>query len=409
MPLSGPEHFASREDLPAAAAARLEHCAFAYGASYDSYLATEGGREYFFSSGQRGVVGFRRWGRTMQVAGGLLAADADREELLLELIEFASSRRLRLTFFGVVRDDFKLFRQQGFQLTKWGEEPIVVLDETEWKGAAYEWLRRQEKGCQKSGLTFREIDLAADGDDFEQRLAPELEQISHEHLAGTIHRGEMKFFVGQFEPHGLGRRRLFIVESAERIECFVVLNPCLAGGMWAIELFRKRSDAVRGALPFAMLQAMRQLQAEKVPYVSLCLIPFLRCSTKMTGDSFLLRWVSHFMWFFGAALYDAPGMYHFKSRFRPHWREMYIASRPRITALSIAAMGFTWGLFNANPLRVLSHWWRDWRDPNRKSLAEPGWRPERVIRQLKIEPPADNEADQEADAAEARFQEQAGS
>jgi phosphatidylglycerol lysyltransferase len=328
MPLPGPQHFASREDLPASAAARLEHCAFAYGASYDSYLVTEGGREYFFSTARRGVVGFRRQGRDVQVVGGLLAADADREDLLNELVEFVRSRRWRLTFFGVGRNDFKQFRDHGFQITKWGEEPIVLLDETEWKGAAYEWLRRQEKGCQKSGLTFREVDLAAESADYAQRIAPELEQISQEHLAGTIHRREMKFFVGQFEPHALGRRRLFVVESAERIECFVVLNPCLAGAMWAIELFRKRSDAVRGSLPFGMLQAMRQLQAEKVPYVSLSLIPFLRSNAKVAGDSFLMRAVSHCMWRFGAALYDAPGMYHFKSRFRPHWREMYVASLP---------------------------------------------------------------------------------
>jgi phosphatidylglycerol lysyltransferase len=363
----------------------MEHCAFSYGGSYDSYLVTERDREYFFSSGRRGVVGFRRWGRNMQVVGGLLADPADQEQLLVELIEFARQRHWRLTFFGIGRNDFKLYRQHGFQITKSGEEPIVLLDDVQWRGKEYEWLRRQEKSCQKSGLKFREVDTDSNAEEYATRIAPQLEEISREHLAGTVHRREMKFFVGQFEPFALGRRRLFVAESSGRIECFVVLNPCLAGAMWAIEIFRKRKDAVRGIIPYAMLQTMRQLQTEKVPYVSLSLIPWLRMNAKVTGDSLLMRFVGYFMWHCGNSLYDVRGMYHFKSRFRPHWREMYIASLPGLGLSSIAAIGMSWGLLNVSPWRVISHWWRDRLDKNRQSLAKPSWRPERLIRNLRID------------------------
>jgi phosphatidylglycerol lysyltransferase len=385
MPVTiGPEHFPSRDALPADAAERMEHCAFAYGTSYDSYLITERDREYFFSSGRRGVVGFRRWGRKMQVGGGLLADPADQEELLVELLAFARSQRCHLTFFGLGRSDFQLYRQFGFQITKLGEEPIVVLDETEFKGQPYEWLRRQEKSCQKNGLTFREVDPITEGADYANRMAPELESISDEHVAGTVHRREMKFFVGQFEPFALGRRRLFVAETASRIECFLVLNPCLSGGMWAIEIFRKREDAVRGCIPFAMLQVMRQLKMEKARYVSLSLVPWVRYNATVTGDSSLFRLVNHCLWHYGNALYDVRGMYHFKSRFRPHWREMYVASLPAIDWLSVVGIGMSWGLFRVNPLRVVANWWQMRQDTNRKSLAEPPWRPERVIRNLRI-------------------------
>jgi phosphatidylglycerol lysyltransferase len=314
---------------------------------------------------------------------------ADQNQLLMELIEFARRRRWRLTFFGIGRNDFKLYRQHGFQVTKFGEEPIVLLEDTQWRGKEYEWLRRQEKSSQKAGITFREIDPAVEKEAYAAQIAPQLDEISREHLAGTVHRREMKFFVGQFEPFALGRRRLFVAESSGRIECFVVLNPCLAGAMWAIEIFRKRHDAIRGIIPYAMLQTMRQLQAEKVPYVSLSLVPWLRTNAKVTGDSFLMRAVFYFMWHYGNSLYDVRGMYHFKSRFRPHWREMYIASLPGLGISSVAAIGMSWGLLKVNPLRVIGSWWRDLFDKNRKSLAEPAWRPERLIRNLRIDQPAE--------------------
>ena len=378
-----PEHFPSRDVLPADAAARLEHCAFTYGETYDSYLVTEGDREYFFSTGRRGVVGFKCSGWNVQVIGGLLAEPADREELLRQFIEFVRSRRWRLTFFGIGRNSFKLYRRFGFQITKLGEEPIVLLDETEWKGQTYEWLRRQEKGCLKAGLTVREIFPDAEGVTYVDSIAPELELVSREHLQGTLHQREMKFFVGQFEPHNLGRRRLFVAETNSRIECFVVLNPCLEGSMWAIELFRKRSDAARGVIPFAMLQVMRQLKSEQVAYVSLSLVPWVRSHAAVSGDSFLMRFVSHCMWRYFNALYDVRGMYHFKSRFRPHWRELYVASSPRLNWTSIASIAFTWGLFRVNPLRLAKNWWQDFFDSSRKSLAEPPWRPEQLIRDLR--------------------------
>jgi phosphatidylglycerol lysyltransferase len=378
-----PEHFPSRDALPVDAAARLEHCAFTYGETYDSYLVTEGDREYFFSTGRRGVVGFKRSGRNVQVIGGLLADPDNQEELLHQFIEFVRSRRWRLTFFGVGRNSFKLYRSFGFQITKLGEEPIVVLDTTDWKGQTYEWLRRQEKGCLKAGLTVREIFPDAEGAAYVDRIAPELELVSREHLQATLHQREMKFFVGQFEPHDLGRRRLFVAETSSRIECFVVLNPCIEGSMWAIEIYRKRSDAVRGVIPFAMLQVMRLLKSEKVVYVSLSMIPCLRSDSAIGGDSWLLRKVSHGIWRYFNALYDVRGMYHFKSRFRPHWRELYVASLPGLGVTSIASMGFTWGLFRVNPLRLAASFWKDFFDSSRKSLAEPPWRPEQLIRELR--------------------------
>lgn len=376
--------------MPAAALAQLEEFAFRFGTTYDSYLVTEGAREYFFSAGRKGVVAFQRWGRNMQVVGGLLAAPEDQEQLLDELTEFARRKGWRLMIFGLNRNDFKLYRDSGFQVSKFGEEPIIVLDETQWTGQAYEWIRRQEKACQKSGVAFREIHPNDVLTEYTDKIAPELEAISREHLAETLHRREMTFFVGQFDPHALGRRRLFVAETAGRIECFLVLNPCLAGAMWAVEVFRKRRDAVRGVIPFAILQVMRQLQREKVRYASLSLVPWLRSDVVFQGASYTMRWASFAMNRYGNALYDVRGMYHFKSRFRPHWRELYVASAPALGWSSIVAIGMSWGLFRVNPFRLLAHWWRDLRDPSRKSLAAPGSRPERTLRSVRIDPQHDD-------------------
>src|SRR5215469_17753132 len=79
----------------------LEEFAFLFGPYYDSYLATEPGREVFWSRDGRGVVGLVRMGRYLQAGGGLIAPRGHRERLLAELVARSESRGESLSFYNV--------------------------------------------------------------------------------------------------------------------------------------------------------------------------------------------------------------------------------------------------------------------------------------------------------------------
>jgi phosphatidylglycerol lysyltransferase len=163
----------------------------------------------------------------------------------------------------------------------------------------------------------------------------------------------MRYFVGRFTPLAMGHRRLFVARCGERAEAFVVLNPCLGGGTWAIEMYRRREDATRGVIPFAMLQIMRRLQEEGVALCSLSLIPTVRCGRAVKGDSWTGRG-GFVLWWYGLNwLFDVRGIYHFKSRFRPEYREMYLVSSPKTSLLSLCGMCRTWGVWRVSPWRLV--------------------------------------------------------
>jgi phosphatidylglycerol lysyltransferase len=127
------------------------------------------------------------------------------------------------------------------------------------------------------------------------------------------------------------------------------------------------------------------MQVEGVPYVSLSLAPFLRC-TPVAGDSPMFRTVANFWWRRLNGIYDMRGLFHFKSRFRPDYREMFLAADPRITVRSLWSMAMMWRLFAFNPLRLL---WRElWlmRNSERGSLAVPERASDRLIRDLRRKP-----------------------
>ena len=93
---------------------------------------------------------------------------------------------------------------------------------------------------------------------------------------------------------------------------------------------------------------MRQMKEEGVAYVSLSLMPCLRCEQAITGDSGIMRWGLGFIWKRLNWVFDMRGTYHFKSRFRPYFREMYIAASPRLTIRSSIELLLAWRLFSVS-------------------------------------------------------------
>ena len=365
------EHYVSLGEMPKDLQTRLDEFAYQYGETYDSYLVTEDRREYFWCRDCSGVVGFVRHGKYVHVVGGLLAAEDAKPLLLADFLAFAEREKVRPTFYNMCADDERLFAAFGFQWTKWGEEPLVDLS-TKWRGKPYEWVRRQENYCKRHGATCEEIDPSMSDPVYRDEIVDELLEVSEEHLASTTHRKELRFLVSQFDPENLGRRRVFVARRNGRMEAFILCNPCRHGRMWAVETYRRRPDAVRGVVPFLMMHAMRTMQAEGVEHVSLCLIPCLRCDEKLSNDSRLLRAGLSLWWHRGNWLFDMRGIYHFKSRFRPTFRGLYVAARPNMTFFTLRSCLRLWGVCRPRPTGLVASVAQKWgKRREREHLARP--------------------------------------
>ena len=258
------------------------------------------------------------------------------------------------------------------------------LDRVNWQGKPYEWLRRQENYCIRQQLRFEEIDPASDPGHYRDHIVPELEEVNRQHLAGTLHGRELVFFEGRFDPWALRRRRLFVTRNAGQIVAFLVCNPALAGDMWAVEMYRRRADAPRGVIPYSILQVMRQLKDEGAQFGSLSSVPYLRCGPPIKNDDLRFQGGCQFLWYGMNWLFDIQGIYHFKSRFRPDSRELYMATYPRMTFASMFSLLFCWELLKVSPLRLARHLVCYWQSrKQRLGLASPGPFPERKILKLR--------------------------
>jgi len=294
-------------------------------------------------------------GKYVKVVGGLLASDEKKPQLLREFLAFAKLHGLVVTFFNVTETDAPIFRDHGFQVTKWGEEPFVDLRECTWSGKQYEWVRRQTNYCRRAGITIVEHCRDEMDDSAWNLLIQNLREISDAHLATKSHAGAIRLLEGQLEPEGWGRRRLFVAYSSglpNRIEGFLVALPMREGRQWAFEMYRHRSDAVRGVVAHLFHVAMMRMRAEGIEAVSLCLSPGLGCEEASTGDSAMIRCGLVFGMKYLNFLFDFAGIYHFKSRFRPSYEARYICVLPKSTLLSALALFRITGMLAFDGKRV---------------------------------------------------------
>ncbi len=337
----------------------LEQYAFRFGRSYDSYLVTNSGRHQFWANNGAGVVAYVRSGKYLHVGGGLLAAAKHKAQLLAEFADFARRRDWFISFYNIADDDVGLFRRFGFQVTKWGEDAIIDLTNRTWAGKEFQWVRRQTSYCRRKGLVFSECHEAQFCTAQWDEVANELLEISAARLAARPQAKEMGFLDGRFDPEVVGRKRIFLCRSTDRIEGFVICNPCLNGAEWALDVFRQRPDAPRGTVAFLIHQTLELLKTEQIDRASLCLVPALGCQDRLPGDSRLIRWGLNLSRHFNV-VFDLAGLYHFKSRFRPRFENRYVCSLPRTTIGSVWTFTRLSGALNVSPHKLLrvarAHW-----------------------------------------------------
>lgn len=341
--------------MDAASIARLEAMAYRFGRSYDSYLVMDLDRTYFWSSGGRAVLGFVLQGSQAVVIGGLIGPDEAREGLLTEFMDHCCRHRWTACFGLVPEQDLTLFDRHAFQSTKIGEDALIDLHHCTWRGKAYEWVRRQTHYCQRQGLVCQEIDGSAITTGPWRHRIPELAEISRQFLDHTPHGHTMRYFVSPFDLDRLYQRRVFVATAdggAGRVEGFVVCTPYRNGAAWGIEMYRSRQDAVRGTVPFLMRWAMQTFKDEGIEEVSLCLMPAARCDQRRPGDSWLIhtyiRITHHYLNF----ILDSPGIYHFKTRFRPRCENRYCSVWPKASLRPLHAILSLWGTLQFSPWRA---------------------------------------------------------
>lgn len=353
----------ARSSLTAVEQARVEQLAFDFGEAAESYLIVEPDEQVLLLPDQSGAVAIVENGCRgyLNVPGGLLAED---DAAKLALLEALKSRigvdRHTINAYSILDKDLPLLERAGFQINKFGEEPVLPLGDVDWKGKPYEWIRRQSNYCERQGVVCSEVrrDQLAVAE--WESIKGELFRILKEDLSHRPYPHELQLLEGRLMPEHLGRRRLFVArrENHPGLEAYLVCNPMRGGREWAFESYRRSGDATRGVMAHLMRTTIDVLQAEGVEQVDFCVIPGEGVRQQShPSESWMVRRALD-MWYRRLdLLMGFQGQAHFKSRFRPRMINRYVCAYPHATMWSILSFLRTAGAFSPSYLNVTRAAW----------------------------------------------------
>lgn len=328
---------------------RLERLAFERASVPESYdIVVSEGKVIQMPCGG-GVASVLEDGRFWHVAGGLLADDDVKPKMAHWLAGVSEQENKTIAVYNVNRRDALLLQDEGFVINKFGEEPILNPQQQSWSGKRFEWVRRQSNYCRRAGIVIEEV--TASGQQAE--LGDTLLDIMTDDLSGRTFDKPLRLLEGQFDPHLLQRRRLFVArrEDDQHIEGFLACSPLHGGRGWAFETYRKRTQSTRGLTAHLFRSVCDQLKAEGVERVSLCLVPGRNVAESEFSDcDKRLQWLLNAWYGRLGLLFNARGQDHFKSRFRPDYEPRYLCVNPGSTLTSIWSFLRTTGSLKAN-------WW----------------------------------------------------
>ena len=342
----------------AAAARRI---ALAHARTADGLLAGDPGRSLLFGADDRAVAAPVRRGRTALVPGGPLAAEADVPALLATVDGWGGALGLAPLWLNVTAPELPALRAAGYAPTRTAAE-CVVRHPGAWSGTRYRAVRAACGRAERGGVRLSELSPAS------VEGWAELPGLFAAHLAAKPQRRPATPFVARPPVAGATPRRVWLASVSDRAVGFATAHPLgivEANGArrWTLGAFHTRPDAPSGTAALLVRGVLDDLAAGGIETVSLGPAPAVLVGPRPEGENpLVLRGVRAWRRF-GNGLFDARGLWHFKSRFRPVLEPLYACGRPRVSARQAADFVRASGVLRVDPRRALSRTLDDWRRP----------------------------------------------
>jgi lysyl-tRNA synthetase class 2 len=283
-------------------------------ASHNSlaYLARRSDVITFMEPNGRGVITYRQVGRVALQIGAILAPAADRPAVYRAFLEFCRAQRLIPAAVALSQDERPIARACGMRTVTIGTEAIVDLADfaVSRLGKKMRWVQRS---LTKRGYTCALLSAA--------ELLPQL-RVALDHIddewrtarGGQLHGCCMT--LGRFPTHADPECLVAVAYDATQSPvAYVTLLPG-GGGLYSLDLTRRRSSAPNAIIELLLLEVLGQLQARGAASVSLNFSTFSSVGSRR-GGSALLALVGR--WF------QLGTLEAFNTKFRPRWVPRYAA------------------------------------------------------------------------------------
>ncbi|MGK5637421.1 bifunctional lysylphosphatidylglycerol flippase/synthetase MprF [Streptomyces sp. URMC 126] len=307
------------------AAVRARDLLVAHGGSTLSFLTTWDGNYYWFTRDGRAAVAYRVIATVALTTGEPFGAPDARLPAVEEFSRFCDERGWTPCFYSVGDGVRAAAERLGWRSVQVAEDTVVPLPELAFTGKKWQDVRTALNKAGKEGVTaewwsYRDAPVA---------LTDQIRGISEEWVAD---KGlpEMGFTLGGLdELDDPAIRCLIAVDGDRTVHGVTSWMPVYGGGAagvpvgWTLDFMRRRTNGFRGSMEFLIASAALGFKEEGARFLSLSGAPLARTATAEPPAA-----LQRMLDYAGKVLepvYGFRSLLHFKAKFQPHYRPLYMA------------------------------------------------------------------------------------
>ncbi len=291
------------------------------GNSEDYFKLWPRDKSYLFSPDREAAIAYTVRNRVALGVGDPFGKHTNFDGLIAQFEEFCKKHSFDMAFVHVTNTHEKLYKKHNLTLQKIGEEAVVDL-------ATFAQTTSKNKKWRHVNNKFEKL-----GYEFELRLPPhsttfldELKRISDDwlELPGRVEHG---FVMGYFDESYLKNCTIGILRNDEKqIVSFVNLIESYDPSEANMDLFRQRENSPTNMNDYMMCSLLNSCfeQGSERFNLGLCPLAGMDGEDETGAMSRALKLIYNY----GGKFYSFKGLYQFKAKFEPNWRERFIAIEP---------------------------------------------------------------------------------
>lgn len=298
-----------------------------YSGNYFTHLYFMRDKNVFYNSKKTVLMQYRPYKDNIVVLGDPVGERRDFEEAIDEIIEFAASMDMKVSFYEVKGENLELYADQGFSFIKIGEDATVNLKEFTYEGKRNKNLRKQHNRINNVDYSVEMVYPP-----FEAAFMERLREISDNWIG---EKAEMGYSLGSFDKYYLNTAPIFILKDEKKdIIAFANLLPVVNTKKISIDLMRyNREKCQNNEMDLLFLGLIDWAKEEDYEEFYLGMAPLSNVGDKKYSGT--KEKAIRLIYEYGNKFYSFQGLRYFKEKFHPEWSGRYIIYKNDMELLDV--------------------------------------------------------------------------
>lgn len=300
-----------------------------HGKSEDYFKLWPADKQYFFDPERRSCIAYGVHAGVAICLGDPIGDRTTFDKLYADFKSMCFKNDWRIALVHVGSDNHELFAKQGLGIQKIGAEAVVDALSFTTETARNKYFRHINNKFTKLGYHTELLSPP-----HSRQTLRLLRAVSDDWL-GRNGREERGFVMGYFDTDYMQACQILALrDPIGKIQAFLNIVPAVFDTEeLTYDLLRNSSECPSNASDFLLMQLFEYAHECGYYRINMGLCPLYGMKDQSDKGG-ILSTLLHFMFTYGNRVYSFSGLYRFKSKYEPTWRDRFLAYEDGITGLT---------------------------------------------------------------------------